>query len=101
MDIQVEKLRQALDLVSAAMPRGKVTLPITTSVLFRDGKVTATNLELWISVELAELGRSSPSASLKTSPSTLLKAGIKPFGSSYHLASFQSNVPAVVGQCRM
>jgi DNA polymerase III sliding clamp (beta) subunit (PCNA family) len=68
MDIQVEKLRQALDLVSAAMPRGKVTLPITTSVLFRDGKLTATNLEIWVSVDLPELGRSSSSASLRAGP---------------------------------
>ncbi|HEU0020704.1 MAG TPA: hypothetical protein VFR55_03390 [Dehalococcoidia bacterium] len=45
MDIQVDKLRQALDLVAAAIPRGKVTLPITTSVLFSNGMVTATNLD--------------------------------------------------------
>ena len=56
MEIQVEKLRQTLDLVVAAIPRGKVKLPITTSVLFSDGKVMATNLEYWISVNLPELG---------------------------------------------
>ena len=59
MDIQVDKLRKALDLVSPAVARGKVTLPITTSVLFSGGKLVATNLEMWISVELPELGRSS------------------------------------------
>jgi DNA polymerase III sliding clamp (beta) subunit (PCNA family) len=56
MDIQVDRLRQVLDLVAAAIPRGRVTLPITTSVLFSEGKVTATNLEFWISVDLPELG---------------------------------------------
>jgi DNA polymerase-3 subunit beta len=62
MDIQVERLRQALDLVSAAISRGnrdKSGLPITSSVLFRDGKVTATNLEVWISVDLPELAPTS------------------------------------------
>ena len=59
MDIQVDKLRKALDLVSPAVARGKVTLPITTSVLFSGGKLLATNLEMWISVDLPELGRSS------------------------------------------
>jgi DNA polymerase-3 subunit beta len=61
MEIQVERLRQALDLVSSAIPRGKVPLPITTSVLFKDGKLTATNLELWVSVDVPQLqmGRSS------------------------------------------
>jgi hypothetical protein len=69
MDIQVEKLRQALDLVSAAIPRGspgKSGLPISSSVLFRNGKLTATNLEIWISVELPELGRSIPGWSILT-----------------------------------
>jgi DNA polymerase III subunit beta len=56
MDITVEKLRQLLDLVAPAVPRGKVTLPITTAVLFSEGSLTATNLELWISVDLPELG---------------------------------------------
>ena len=59
MDIQVDKLRKALDLVSPAVAKGKVTLPITTSVLFSGGKLLASNLELWISVDLPELGRSS------------------------------------------
>jgi DNA polymerase-3 subunit beta len=56
MDIQVDKLRQTLALVAAAIPRGRVSLAITTSVLFDQGKVTATNLEYWISADLPELG---------------------------------------------
>lgn len=59
MDIQVEKLRQALRLVAAAIPRGSPSLPITKSVLFSDGKLTATNLEIWVSVAMPELGRYS------------------------------------------
>lgn len=59
MDIQVEKLRQALALVAAAIPRGKASPAITTSVLFGEGKVTATNLEYWVSVDLPELGDAS------------------------------------------
>ena len=55
MEIQVERLRQALELVSSAIPKGKVTLPITTSVLFKEGKLTATNLELWVSVDVSQL----------------------------------------------
>jgi DNA polymerase-3 subunit beta len=55
MEIQVERLRQALELVSSAIPKGKVTLPITTSVLFKEGKLTATNLELWVSVDVPQL----------------------------------------------
>jgi DNA polymerase III subunit beta len=59
MDIQVDKLRQALDLVAPAVPRGKVTLPITTSVLLDEGKLVATNLEVWVAVDLPEVGDSA------------------------------------------
>jgi DNA polymerase III sliding clamp (beta) subunit (PCNA family) len=63
MEIQVEKLRQLLDLVAPAVPRGKVTLPITTSVLFSQGRLLATNLELWISAEVPGLGNAGPALS--------------------------------------
>ena len=54
IQIPVHRLRHALELVDPAVARGKVTLPILANVLFRGGKLRATNLELSVSADLAE-----------------------------------------------
>jgi DNA polymerase-3 subunit beta len=54
MQVQVEKFRQALKVVKPAVAR-KATLPVTQNVLVQDGRLHATNLELYISVPLPEL----------------------------------------------
>ncbi len=54
MQVPVHRLKHALELVEPAVARGKVTLPILANVLFRGGKLRATNLELSVSADLAE-----------------------------------------------
>lgn len=51
MEIQVERLREALKLVQPAVPK-KPTLPILKHVMIEDGKITATDLEVAVIVEL-------------------------------------------------
>ena len=54
MQIQVQKLRDILDLVAPAVSR-RTSLPATRNVLFRDGKAITNNLEVTISVAVPEL----------------------------------------------
>ena len=55
MRVQVERFRQALKLLQPAVSGQNATVPITQSVLVRDGLLHATNLELTKSVPLPEL----------------------------------------------
>ncbi len=54
MEIKVDKLRRALILLETVVPKKKATLPIINNVWLHDGKVTATNLEVCVSVNLPE-----------------------------------------------
>ena len=54
MQIQVQQLRDILDLVAPAVSR-KTSLPATRNVLFRDGHAITHNLEVAISVPVPEL----------------------------------------------
>jgi len=58
MEIQVQKLRDALGLLEGVAgrksARASSTLPILGNVLLRDGKVTATDMETAVTVELPE-----------------------------------------------
>ena len=54
MQIQVQKLRDILDLVAPAVSR-RASLPATRNVLFRDGHAITNNLEVTISVAVPEL----------------------------------------------
>lgn len=53
MEIQVRRLREALEALAPAVPH-KTTLPVTTQVLLGGGRAVATDLEVAASVELAE-----------------------------------------------
>lgn len=53
MEIQVNKLRQVLDLLKPVVPR-KTSLPILTHVLFNDGQAIASDLESMVIAELPE-----------------------------------------------
>jgi DNA polymerase III sliding clamp (beta) subunit (PCNA family) len=53
MQIQVEKLRNILNLLRLAVPR-KPTLAILSNVLVMNGHIVATDLENWVTVELPE-----------------------------------------------
>ena len=55
MQLQVERLRQALTLVEPAVAK-RATLPITQNVLVAVGQVHATNLEVEVSAPLPEAG---------------------------------------------
>jgi len=55
MDIQVRRLREALEALAPAVPR-KTALPVTTQVLLGDGKAVATDLEVAAIVDLPEAG---------------------------------------------
>lgn len=54
MEIRVERLREALNLLKPAVPR-KATLPVTRNVLLKEGKAMATDLEVRVSLELPEV----------------------------------------------
>ena len=54
MKIQVQQLRDILDLVAPAVSR-RASLPATRNVLFRDGHAITNNLEVTISVAVPEL----------------------------------------------
>jgi DNA polymerase III sliding clamp (beta) subunit (PCNA family) len=54
IQVPVHRLKHALELVKPAVARRKLTMPILTNVLFRGGKLRATNLELSVSAALAE-----------------------------------------------
>jgi DNA polymerase-3 subunit beta len=54
MEIQVERLREVLKLVQPVIPK-KPTLEVLKNVLLEDGKLTATNLEAAVIVELLEV----------------------------------------------
>ncbi len=51
MEILVEDLREALEMVGPVAPK-KPTLPVTESVLVADGHIYATNLEVAVAVQL-------------------------------------------------
>ena len=53
MKIPVHRLKHALELVEPAVAR-KATLPITQNVLFQEGKLVATNLELAVAADMPE-----------------------------------------------
>jgi DNA polymerase-3 subunit beta len=57
MEIQVERLREALKLVQPVVPK-KPTLVVLKSVLLGDGKVVATDLETMVAVDLPEVDTS-------------------------------------------
>ena len=51
MEIQVYRLREAMDLIGPIVPR-KATLEVLTHVLVADGRAVATDLEVTVTVEL-------------------------------------------------
>ena len=53
MQIRVDKLRKNLALLQPVVPR-KATLPIITNVRLRDGKLTGTDLETKVSIDLPQ-----------------------------------------------
>lgn len=53
MQIRVERLREALDLLAPVVPK-KTNLPIITNVLLREGKAIATDLETAVILDLPE-----------------------------------------------
>jgi DNA polymerase III sliding clamp (beta) subunit (PCNA family) len=54
MQIRVERLREALDLLKPAVSGKKAALPITQNVLLKDGSMMATNLEIWVTLDMPE-----------------------------------------------
>ena len=55
MLVTSHKLKHALDLIEPAIPRGRVSMPITSNFLMQGGRLVATNLEIAISAELPEV----------------------------------------------
>ncbi|GAI11844.1 unnamed protein product, partial [marine sediment metagenome] len=53
MQVQVQKLREAMKLLEPAVPK-KTTLPVLHNVLLKDGKAIAGNLEVFIFIDLPE-----------------------------------------------
>jgi len=53
MQVQVQKLREAMKLLEPAIPK-KTTLPVLHNVLLKDGKAIAGNLEVFIFIDLPE-----------------------------------------------
>ncbi|GAI40121.1 unnamed protein product, partial [marine sediment metagenome] len=53
MQVRVQKLREVMKLLELAIP-GKTTLPILHSVLLKDGKAVAGNLEVFVFIDLPE-----------------------------------------------
>lgn len=54
MKVRVNKLRETLKVLQPAVAGRKATLPVTQNILVKEGRLSATNLELFISVALAE-----------------------------------------------
>jgi len=54
MLVTSHKLKHALELIEPAIPRGKISMPITANFLMQGSRVSATNLEIAISAELPE-----------------------------------------------
>ena len=53
MEIQVSKLREALELLSVVVPK-KTSLPVVANVLLTDGMMVATDLETMVTLEFPE-----------------------------------------------
>ncbi|GAH67445.1 unnamed protein product, partial [marine sediment metagenome] len=53
MQVQVQKLREAMKLLELAVPK-KTALPVLHNVLLKDGKAIAGNLEVFIFIDLPE-----------------------------------------------
>ncbi|KKN86985.1 hypothetical protein LCGC14_0262540 [marine sediment metagenome] len=53
MQIQVQKLREAMKLLELVIPK-KTTLPVLHNVLLKDGKAVAGNLEVFVFIDLPE-----------------------------------------------
>lgn len=57
MEIKVEQLRNALEILKPAVPR-KTTLPILKNILVKDGQLMATTLESMIVIDMPEANES-------------------------------------------
>jgi len=53
MQVKVQKLREVMALLDPAIP-GRPTLPVLVNVLLKDGKAAATDLEVYVEIDLPE-----------------------------------------------
>lgn len=56
MEIQVQRLREALEILQPVVPR-KAKVPILTNVLLKEGQAVATDLEVACMLDLPEVGQ--------------------------------------------
>ena len=54
MQVQVHKLREAMQLLTPAVPGKKTALPVLHNVMLKDGKAIAGNLETFVFIDLPE-----------------------------------------------
>lgn len=55
MEVRIDRLRETFKLLQPVVPK-KTALPVLQNVLIRDGKVTASDLELTVTIDLPEAG---------------------------------------------